>query len=257
MVRCLALLVSAIFLLFSCQPSAEVNPPAEGFNVQDSDPEAIEIADKVMEAMGGRQAWNNTQVITWNFFGNRHLIWNKQTGDVRIDAPRESATYLINIFDKTGKVKVGDHELTMQDSLGKYLNRGQGMWINDAYWLVMPFKLKDSGVTLKYLRDEATKAGADAHVLQLTFNNVGNTPDNKYEVWVDKSDYLIKQWAYFAKYDQDEPNYIRPWDNYKQYGEILLSGDRSDESGPRSVQVLPSVPSSVFTEWDVPAPVSL
>ena len=36
-----------------------------------SDPKAIEIANKVMAAMGGEKAWNDTRHITWNFFGVR------------------------------------------------------------------------------------------------------------------------------------------------------------------------------------------
>ena len=37
------------------------NPAAEGFNLQESDPKAIELADACMEAMGGRKNWNNTR----------------------------------------------------------------------------------------------------------------------------------------------------------------------------------------------------
>ena len=45
----------------------------------------------------------------------------------------------------------------------------------------MPFKLKNSGVTLKYLGDTtATKDGKPADVLQLTFEGMGVTPDNKH-----------------------------------------------------------------------------
>ena len=69
------------------------NPPAEGFNLEGSDPEAIEVADQVMEAMGGREAWDNTRHIAWNFFGSRDLVWDKWTGDVRIDM--RNTTFLI------------------------------------------------------------------------------------------------------------------------------------------------------------------
>ena len=61
------------------------NPPAEGFNLEGSDAEAMIIADEVMAAMGGRKAWDETRHIAWNFFGARELVWDKWTGDVRID----------------------------------------------------------------------------------------------------------------------------------------------------------------------------
>ena len=47
--------------------------------------DANKIADEVMAAQGGLENWNNTRVIAWDFFGYRNLIWDKWTGDVRID----------------------------------------------------------------------------------------------------------------------------------------------------------------------------
>lgn len=46
----------------------------------------------------------------------------------------------------------------------------------------MPYKLKDSGVTLKYKGEGQTEEGEPAQVLVLTFKDVGVTPQNKYEV---------------------------------------------------------------------------
>lgn len=225
------------------------NPPAEGFDLEGSDPEAIAIADKVMEAMGGRNAWDSTHIIAWNFFGRRHLIWNKQTGDVRIDVPQDTAVYLLNIKDGSAKVKFKGEEITDPDSLPVYQQKGKGMWINDSYWLVMPFKLKDSGVTLEYLGEDTTQTGVKADVLKLTFEAVGNTPDNMYKVWVDQSDNLVKQWAYYARYDQESPNAVWPWDNYQTYGQIKLSADRSDDRGPKMVKVYETLPEAVFNSF--------
>ncbi|MFP4092357.1 MAG: hypothetical protein ACLFT3_18755, partial [Cyclobacteriaceae bacterium] len=154
---------SSIFLLpllllglFSCGPQTEdrmseisgaglsvANPPAEDFNEASSDPEAIAIADEVMEAMGGRAAWDSTRYLAWNFFGRRHLLWDKQTGNVRIDVPEDSSIYIINVAADTGRVMIGGEEMTQPDSLSKYIEQGKKIWVNDSYWLVMPYKLKD------------------------------------------------------------------------------------------------------------------
>ncbi len=247
------LLIAVMCLtLWTCQ-QPDSNPPADGFNLEGSDAEAMAIADDVMVAMGGRTAWDQTRHIAWSFFGRRFLVWDKHTGDVRIDAPRENAVYLLNIHSGEGRVRIGDRELTMADSLAAYLTRGKHIWINDSYWLVMPFKLKDSGVTLTYAREDTLSGGAPAHVLQLTFSDVGNTPDNKYEVYVDQSDNLIKQWAFFAKYDNSSPNFVRPWDNYQTFGNIKLSADRSDNGGPSHVLAQQTMPASVYTSWDPPS----
>jgi len=234
----LYLSILALIILFSCETRQQgegpqkngkqsPNPPAEGFDVTGSDPKAIEIADKVMEAMGGRKNWDNERYFTWNFFGSRTLWWDKLNGDVRIQMHNPDSTIiLVNIFNKTGRVFSQGAEYTQPDSVTKYVKRGEGIWINDAYWLFMPFKLKDTGVTITYVREDTTQNGILSDVLQLTFRDVGNTPQNKYHIWVDRSDNLVKQWAFYRENDMSEPNFITPWVGYEKYGSILLAGDR-------------------------------
>ena len=225
-------LSTLLFLfLLSCKPQAEEaapieNPPAEGFNLEASDEKAIEIADAVMEALGGRKAWDETQYISWNFFGSRKHVWNKMTNDVVIEGIRDTFLIKMNIESMEGTVNYHGNELTKADSLDKYLDRGKGMWINDAYWLVMPYKLKDSGVTLKYLRQDTTQQGVMSDVLELTFEEVGNTPDNKYEIYVDPDSKLVTQWDFYTRYTDSLPRFQIPWLNYEKYGNIMLSGDR-------------------------------
>ncbi|MEJ2005125.1 MAG: hypothetical protein P8X57_09215 [Cyclobacteriaceae bacterium] len=248
-------LISLLWLLTNCSPSApeqqetpEINPAAAGFNAEESDTRAVAIADSVMEAMGGRKAWDDLRYVSWNFFGARDLVWDKQSGRVRIDVPNTGETYLVNVYDNTGKVFVGDSLIAPSDSLQMMVDRGKSIWINDSYWLFMPFKLKDSGVTLKYAGEDTIKGGTPAEVLQLTFQDVGVTPDNKYLVYVDPHDYLVKQWAYFRSADQDTAAFVLPWDNYEKYGNLMLSADRSDNGGPRNVRIYDELPDGVFDD---------
>jgi hypothetical protein len=225
------------------------NPPAEGFNAAGSDAKAIDIADKVMLAMGGRKSWDDTRFFTWNFFGARTLWWDKQTGDVKVKMHREdSSIILVNIYTGDGRVSKNGMEMNDPDSISFYTNRGKGIWINDAYWLFMPFKLKDSGVTLTYIGEDTTQMGKLSDKLQLTFENVGNTPQNKYHIWVDRSDNLVKQWAFFRENNMEEPNFITPWDDYAKYGNILLAGDRG-ERDITDIKVLENIPESFFREF--------
>ena len=227
----------------------DLNPAAEGFNVEASDPEAVEIADKVMAAMGGRKNWDNTRYICWTFFGRRELIWDKWEGNVRIESAGDSMIYLVNINTGEGNVYRKGEELTQPDSVRKYLDRGVSIWINDSYWLTMPFKLKDSGVTLKYMGEDSTDSGGPSQLIQLTFEEVGDTPQNRYLIWVDNYSDLVTQWAYYRNTDQDTANWHRPWDNYRKYGNILLSGDRT-RGGPGDIMVLDSLSSEVFRSPD-------
>jgi hypothetical protein len=123
------------------------------------------------------------------------------------------------------------------------------MWINDSYWLVMPFKLKDSGVTLKYMGQDTTLAGEMAEVLQLTFKEVGNTPNNKYHVYVNPETYLVTQWDFFTTASDESPRFSSPWTGYQQHGSIMLSGGRGQRS-IGDIAVLESVPAGAFTSLE-------
>jgi len=245
-------LVLILTIFQMCQPKeteTKGNPPMEGFDAAGSDPKAIQIADSVMAAVGGRQNWDDTRYISWVFFGSRKLLWDKHTGDVRIENLKDDTKTLVNINTGKGKVFRNGAEITQPDSLAKYLKAGKEAWINDSYWLVMPFKLKDSGVTLKYLGEEKLATGPETDVLQLTYQNVGVTPENKYKVYVDKQNHLVAQWAYYKAAQDSVPAFTMPWLDYQTYGKIKLSGDRGDAK-LTEIQVMEEVPATAFTSFE-------
>lgn len=235
------LFLLSITLFFSCQSSEkngltsnEVNPAASGFLALESDAEAIKIADEVMLAMGGRAAWDAVDTLAWNFFGFRDLVWSKKSGDVTITNPAENSVLKVNVFTGKGSAKYGIREVTNPDTLQLNLEKAMNIWINDSYWLAMPFKLKDTGVKLKYLGDATTEEDLPADKLELTFFNTGNTPGNKYHVYVDKTTRLVTQWDFFNKADDQNPKFEMPWKGYVEVDGILLSEDR----GKRRVTVV-------------------
>ncbi len=226
------------------------NPPAEGFNQEGSDLIATLLADKVMNAMGGREAWDATRYISWTFLGRRDHVWDKQEGNVRIEAPDRNLTILMNINSMEGKAMVNGEEVTNPDSLETYMDLGKRMWINDSYWLVMPFKLKDSGVTLTYVGEDTTETGIRSDVIRLTFEEVGVTPENAYDVWIDIDEKLVRQWAYYRSLEEAEPNFITSWEGYKKHGNILLSGVRGERE-LTNIKVMEELPAGTLTEFEV------
>ena len=211
---------------------------------------SLDIADEVMRAEGGQKNWDATRVICWKFFESRTLVWDKWTGDVRIDFLKRDLKIILNLNSMKGRLWLNGAETTQPDSLKKYLERGRRIWINDSYWLVMPFKLKDDGVTLKIVGEGKTEAGRDADILQLTFDNVGVTPENKYHVWVDKKTRLVSQWAFFKKLSDEKPDFINEWSDYQTYGSIKLSGSRGKESGTMTpIRVLDAPPNGAFSDF--------
>ncbi|MEE8156335.1 MAG: hypothetical protein V3T53_15380 [Phycisphaerales bacterium] len=238
------------------------NPPAKGFKPDESDVAAIALADLTMKAMGGRQAWDETRYIAWNFFGSRYHIWDKHTGNVRIEFnDRESGepiVLLMNINTMEGRAWRSGDEIADAEALIEMLKSGGGAWINDSYWLFMPYKLKDPGVTLNYLGEKMMEDGRPAEVIQLTFTEVGNTPQNKYHVYVAKDTQLVEQWDFFSNADDAEPGFKIPWRDWKRQGRIMLSGDRGEMRGRpvelTDIAVFDELPESIFTS---PEPVDL
>jgi len=243
-------------LLLACQEAPkpritiETNPAAKGFNAAASDSMAVAIADRVMEKMGGRSNWDQTRIICWDFFGARYHIWDKQTGDVRISSKKDDYTVLMNLETGKGQVRSKGELITDPDSLIYYLEKGKEAWINDAYWLVMPFKLKDSGVTLKYVGKGKTADEKSAEILSLTFDGVGVTPDNKYHVYVDEASGLVSQWDFYPTAETEKPRFTTVWEAYKKYGNILLSGSRGPDYELESIAVYDELPRSVFDSFD-------
>ena len=230
--------------------AAEENPPAEGFNLDGSDAKAIEIADQVMETMGGRGAWDDTRYLTWNFFDRRRHVWDKQTGDIRVEGVRreDEKPYLIlmNIHSMEGRAWLDGDEVTDPSELSEMLDQGEAAWINDSYWVFMPYKLKDSGVTLRYIGSDEMLDDRPAQVLQLTFEEVGRTPENRYLVYVADDSGLVEQWDFFEKAADTEPGFQVPWHDWRWYGKIMLSDDRG-RSGHTGLAVLETLPASVLS----------
>ncbi len=246
-------------LLFSCQSkydgenaasqnNAHDYPPAAGFDLDSSDAEAILIADEVMIAQGGYQNWKATRYLSWTFLNGRKLLWDKWEGDVRIENPIDTTIILVNVQDSTGKVMKNGIPIKDVDQKRNYLDQGITIWINDSYWLVMPFKLKDSGVTLKYMEEDTTITGRLSDVIQLTFKDVGVTPEHKYLVYVDKETHLVNQWDYFTSVDRPTPVFSTPWLDYQKYGNIMLSGNRG-KAGLTDIAVLDKVSRSRFSSF--------
>lgn len=237
------LIVFFSLYLVSCDSKGE-----NTFNAENSDPEAIEIADQVMEAMGGEKNWEDTRHISWTFFDSRKHFWDKNTGDIRIESLKDDVKILMNINSLEGEVYKDGAIMDDPDSISTYLEKGKNWWINDSYWLVMPYKLKDPGVRLKYIGEE-TVNGNEADVIQLTFEEVGATPENKYLVYVDKENKLVTQWAFFRKADQDTPDFVMPWEDYNKHGGILLSGKRGDAT-LSNISVHSSLPKEVYNSFE-------
>ena len=124
-------LLTTIVTLYACDifsPNSSFNNPAEdGFDLANSDPAAVELADSIMAAVGGWERWNDTRFISWTHFDSRNLFWDKKKGRVRVESLKDSTTYIVDLETLTGKVWIKGQELTEKDSLDERTKRVQQM----------------------------------------------------------------------------------------------------------------------------------
>lgn len=209
-----------------------------------SDPRAVALAESVMETMGGRDAWEATRYLRWSFFGRRLHHWDRRTGDVRIESG--DLLVLMNLDTRKGRAFVAGAEVTAADSLAGALEDGWAMWVNDSYWLLMPYKLLDPGANLTYEGESALADGRAADRLGLTFDpGTGLTPANRYDVWIARDTGLVEQWAYYPDAADPEPKFTLPWGGWTRCGRILLAADHG-RGDPWEVSAPDTLPEELF-----------
>ena len=93
--------------------------------------------------------------------------------------------------------------------------------------------------------------GRDADVVELTFETVGDTPDNKYDVYIAQDTGLVEQWDFYSTAADAAPRFQVPWHDWTRHGRIMLSGNRG-RGQLTDIGVYSTLPASVFTD---PGPV--
>jgi hypothetical protein len=194
-----------------------------------SDPKAVEIANQVMTALGGKQRWDSLHFLRWTFEvsvndtlrpGRRHA-WDKYTGWHRVDGTNRAGLpfcYIENLNDSTGMAWVNGNPIE-GDSLKKLMRSAHAAWINDSYWFLMPYKLRDPGVTLKYDGEvkDTTGTGATYDRLALSFENVGMTPGDHYWVYVNHANHRVEKWEHLLQGAQPPP-VPYTWEGWEDHG---------------------------------------
>ena len=214
-------------LVGAARPAAAVTPTA-------SDPKAVAVADRVMQALGGEAAWNATRYLRFDFAvdrGGKTVMrrahtWDKWTGRYRLESKDKDGRDVVvamNLNTKEGSATVGGSPLAGEELKGA-LETGYASWVNDAYWLLMPYKMRDPGVVLTLVGQE--KKGADAwDKVLLTFEGVGLTPKDRYWVFVNAKTSLVDRWEFVLKGEKTPPVPF-DWKGWKAFGRIRLADDR-------------------------------
>ena len=211
----------------------------------------------MVQAMGGRDAWVRAHFVRYDFrvtaggkvVVDRAHFWDKQTGRYRIEdktkegQPRVS---LFNVGTQQGSVYVSGKKLE-GDAAAQGLKAGYSTFINDMYWLSMPWKWMDQGVHRKYL-GQRRQGPEDCDVVQLTFDHVGLTPGDRYEAFVSRKSHLMTHWEYVLQSGNKGS-----WDwQYTTTAGVKLAKDHTSPDGKSismgNVRILDSADDAFFAD---------
>jgi hypothetical protein len=148
-------------------------------------PEAEALADR-LEAAVGREAWERTGAIRWTFsITGAHHLWDRERNWARVE--RGGSVVLVDLEEPTrGVATEGGVRLEGADAASR-IRRGWEQWVNDSFWLVAPFKVRDPGTSRSIVEVD----GQDA--LLVSYASGGVTPGDAY-LWLLADDGTPRAW---------------------------------------------------------------
>ena len=156
----LAIAVIGIWAMDEKVPAGEEGPAAEA------------MADKMMAAVNCA-AWDTVGAVSWDFGGRQQHIWDKKRHFAQVKWGKGMMA-LVNINEQSGKAYKNGEELTGEEA-AEAVDAAWKHWVNDAYWLNAPCKVKDPG-TSRYLVKE--EDGSES--LLVKYSTGGATPGDQY-----------------------------------------------------------------------------
>lgn len=221
-----------------------------------ADERALQIADEMMEAMGGRENWEQARFIRFtNVRGGRKptFTWDRWLGRLRIDSRNDAGipfVILMNLTSRQGNAYVEGRPLRGKE-LSEYVNRGARMWTGATYWFLMPLKWDDPGVNLAYDGEEEIE-GVMYDKVHLTFDDVGRSPGDQYWAYVNRETHLMDRWKF--KLEAGFEGEYR-WTRWQRYGGVRVATERVGAEEVirfEDIFIGTDMPDEIFTS---PAPV--
>jgi hypothetical protein len=240
----LAPLALAALPFLACAPA---QTPAE---------KAAAVADQVMVALGGKDRWDKLAGLRWTFQasvndtlrpGRRHS-WDKMTGWHRVEGVRKGVPYLIihKLNSTEGQAWMNGTPIE-GDSLQKLLKLANSLWINDSYWFLMPYKMRDPGAMPMYDGDTLID-GRTFDRISMTFQNVGDTPGDHYWVFVNRANHRVERWDMVLQHDEPPPESYT-WEGWEEHDGLWFpTAHKRDKTTifTKDVETVASFPDSEF-----------
>ncbi len=147
--------------------------------------EADALAIKMFNAIN-HEAFENTEILEWDFRNEHHYKWNKLENIVHISWNEFKVTLNTKQPEKS-EVYI-DGKITENKDI---VQKATDFFNNDSFWLVAHYKIFDSGTERSIVKYN----GKDA--LLITYTSGGSTPGDSY-LWILDEDYFpisYKMWT--------------------------------------------------------------
>jgi len=225
------------------EPSAEAEPTLEADPTPEPNPDtpADELARELWRAAGGEHLDEVAQidfrfVVTddgqtvfeaahrWDRVGGRDRVsWTDREGKLN--------DVVVTLANKRACGHV-DGSPVSGAPLAALGQSAHGRWVNDAYWLMVPLKVFDPGVTRRLL-----EPAGELRQLELTFEGVGLTPGDRYVLQIDPEGRLTR-WEMSLEGSEpgEEPKGVT-FEGHRDVGPLTLPLEHTAE-GEGNRQVL-------------------
>lgn len=212
-------ILSLFIILVSCKTETK-NTETTSETISEEKKE-LTIAEHIAKAHGFDD-WKNINEIEFTFNvdrGENHFerTWKWQ--------PKEN--YVVSMVSKDSITMYNRSETLAPNFVA--VDKG---FINDKYWLLVPFQLIwDEGTTIsESTKEEAPISKTELNKITLTYGNEGGyTPGDAYDIFYD-DDYIIREWV-FREGNSDSPSMTTTFENYEDYNGIKIAKDHKMADG--------------------------
>lgn len=229
-----------------------------------ADAKAAAVARSFEEAMGGLARWESVPYVRFDFVvvkdGKeiarfRHW-WDKRRGRDRVEGPDDKGRVvaaIVNLANRKGRSFTAAFADKDSAEAAAHVQAGYERWVNDTYWLMMPFKLGDPGANLKYDGVKKGPGGVEWDVLELTFDpGVGLTPKDHYWLYINRKSHLMDKWEYLLQ-EMKPPAQSATWEAWTKLGPVRLSTVHRFEGKPtmlrfENVELPATMDESIFAD---------
>ncbi|MFN7974084.1 MAG: hypothetical protein U0166_17345 [Acidobacteriota bacterium] len=221
----------------------------------------------MIEALGGLEKFDKIPYLVFTFtvekdgavVASRKHYWDKRNGRHRLEGgTKEGKRYVVltDLRTQKGTAYLAGTKVE-GDAARDYLLSAYNLWINDSYWLAMPFKVKDPGVILKDAGSEEV-GGIKYDKIQVSFDGVGLTPRDVYWAYINPDNGRMERWSFVLGGEKKTPT-MAEWKGWRQHLGVWLSDEKAVEEVSQRIlfpdlSAPPILPETIFTSPDIVMP---